>query len=97
LKSNAAIVSSNKLNGVAPVRVPDATTLRILANENISGPMPLDKVVRYGDVTGSVQSSTVFKYGGAKKATAKKATAKKATAKKATAKKATAKKATAKK
>lgn len=65
LKSNAAIIASSKPNGVAPMRVPDSTTLNILANENLTGPMALNKFVRYGDVTGSVQSDSVFKYGGA--------------------------------
>lgn len=66
LNTNDSIMSSKNTVGVAPIRVPNETTLNIIANEEINAPMLMAKTSHFGDVTGFVESKTNFSYGGAK-------------------------------
>ena len=67
LKSDASITSFDKLQGNMQNRSMDATALKILANENISGPIHMAKTMRFGNVTGTPELGTNFKYGGKKR------------------------------
>jgi hypothetical protein len=66
LNTNDSIMSSKNTVGTAPIRVPNETTLNIIANEEINGPMLMAKTSHFGDVTGLVESKTNFSFGGAK-------------------------------
>lgn len=64
LKSDHAILQSNTTVGTAPNRIPSATTLNIIANEEIYGPHLMQKTSHFGNVTGVVEAKTSFHYGG---------------------------------
>jgi hypothetical protein len=72
LKSDASITSFDKLQGTVQNRSMDATALKILANEDISGPIQMAKTMRFGNVTGTTEFDTKFNYGGARKRVTKK-------------------------
>ena len=67
LKSDTSITSYDRLQGNIQNRSMDATALKILANEDISGPMHMAKTMRFGNVTGTPELDTNFKYGGKKR------------------------------
>lgn len=64
LNTSESIMASKATLGNAPARVPNETTLNIIANEEINGPMLMNKTSHFGDVTGLVESKTHFKFGG---------------------------------
>lgn len=64
LNTTDSILSNNKTHGIAPERVPNTTTLNIIANEEINAPMPMLKTSHFGDVTGLIESETNFNYDG---------------------------------
>jgi hypothetical protein len=72
LKSDASITSFDKLQGTVQNRSMDATALKILANEDISGPIHMAKTMRFGNVTGTTELDTNFSYGGRRKRVTKK-------------------------
>jgi hypothetical protein len=76
LKSDSSITSFNKLQGTVQDRGMDATALKILANEDISGPIQMAKTMRFGNVTGTTELDTNFSYGGRKRVTKKRVTKK---------------------
>ena len=67
LKSDTSITSYDRLQGNIQNRGMDATALKILANEDISGPINMTKTMRFGNVTGTPELGTNFKYGGKKR------------------------------
>jgi hypothetical protein len=80
LNTENAITSFNKTDGTAPNRVADMMTLKMIANEEVNGPIPLNKTSHYGDVTGKIEAQTSFSYGGARpKKPARKSAVKKTT------------------
>jgi hypothetical protein len=52
LRTDASITSYDKTQGAYQNRVADATALKVLAHEEISGPIQMNKTSHYGDVTG---------------------------------------------
>ena len=80
LNESDSITNQSKTVGWAPNRVADASTLNIIANQEINGPSVLNKTVHFGNVTGLTESKTNFGYGGAgKKATKKHASPRRVT------------------
>ena len=67
LKSDTSITSFDKLQGTVQNRSMDATSLKVLAYEDISGPINMAKTMRFGNVTGTPELDTNFKYGGKKR------------------------------
>lgn len=69
LKSDSSITSFDKLQGTMYNRAADATVMKILANEVVTGPIPMNKTAHFGNVTGTPELDTKFAYvtGGKKK------------------------------
>ena len=77
LRSDSSITSYNKAQGTFQNRIADATALKVLANEDISGPIQMNKTLHYGDVTGVAEHGTKFSYAGGKRRPTKKPATKK--------------------
>jgi hypothetical protein len=77
LRTDASITSYDKTQGAFQNRVADATALKVLAHEEISGPIPMNKTSHYGDVTGVAEHGTKFSYAGGKARAAPKKSTKK--------------------
>lgn len=71
LSTHQTITTQANVEGIAPNRVPNASSLSMIANEHVTGPHAIVKTTHYGDVSGLIENQTRFSFGGSAKNTKK--------------------------